>query len=785
MKSAAVFALDVSCCDAAALEQARQICLHTGLEKMMYAPNDELGLVFAGTDATLNPLHTASGGEGGRYRHITVVRSIEKTAVDYLSPLQRLDPARPQGGVCDVLETLVVCADLLNTRTARKKYDRRIYLLTDARAEVARKTEITSIIASLRRDGVSVIVVGIGFTQAEANVEGSWSGLSTKEENERVLHYLCSSLAGTSALVGLEDALGGLGELRRRKVLQRALSKLVLTIGGARLAVQLHSKVVADKVPTLKKVTAVGEEVGQQVSYQRIGDFSTADGGGSGGGDFASGPPRDAHSSHSAGGPSSMTMMPPVGDVVKALRYGRSLIPCTEADLAAMKLKGPRGLDAVGFVRQAEIPPYITTGAARTLLPLAGDNDGQRGLACLCEAMMARSMALIVRYVSRTDAKPALGVCCPARKARSTGQYVLYYSPLPFTEDVRLYRFSEYDDIVCTAAEVSAMDSLVDAMTVEGRVLRPAESFNPEIHQYYATVKDKLLRAAAGEGEGNEETDGSACGVPELIAPLQRTSAAFTTHGNALKPLLRAAQPLLESCATAFPYVEVAGDGVGGDGAAHRGAWFNTVAAAAALSDAASSFSGGSGTPTTVAAPALAAGSTASGGAASSTSTVAATAGLASGRPDQISSIDPVGSFTAIVRACEADPNARAMATDCLADVLLSLLRNSIKGNLYGKCDDCVRALRAYCCAEQEPVYFNTVLRKLQAVAQELALGEAYWDQRIVAGGADLHPITKQECVDSDVADERAAREFMAQDRALPAADLSDDGEDDLMDLIE
>lgn len=789
MKSAAVFALDVSCTNPAAFEQARQVCLQTVLDKMLYAPNDELGLVLCGTDATVNPLSSADP-TGTRYKHLTVAHEINKVSNAFLEPLLALDASRPEQGKCDVLEALTLCAYLLHAKTAKKKYSRRLYLLTQAKDEVAHKSEITTVLESLRSEGVSVVVVGIDFTQEAANVQGSWEGLGTKAENERVLHYLCDALEesdGTSAVVSLEDSLQGLQELRRRKVLQRGLAKLVLTIGDVKLATQMYSKIVPEKVPPLKKVTRDGAEVGQQVDYVRVGDTAANQG--------QPQPQEDQPQPRSAR----------VDEWVRALHYGRSLIPCTDADVEAMKIKGPRGLEGVGFAHQREIPPYILTGSVKTLLPLPGDAAGQRGFSCLVEAMLRLKMVLIVRYVSRTDAKPALGVCLPALKAK-TGQLVLYYAPLPFTEDVRLYRFSEYADVSCTATEEALMESLVNDMTVDGRTLRPSATFNPEVHQYYATVRAKILEAVKGSlGHSSEgaylSSEGS--GVPELLPQLQRTSAAFTSHGNALEPLLRRVQPKLESCATAFPYVESdpdALDGLPGTGAGQRNAWFNAPAAAlhsgaaAALQDDGAS----SGAPTTVAAPALVANrfsftslnaapahskDGAGSEAPSGVSTVAATAGLSSGKTDRVSSIDPVGSFRSIVEAARHDPNARALAMDGLADVMFDFLRHSIKESLYDKCDDCVRALREHCVAEEEPAYFNTFLSKLQATAQELELGETYWTAHIVKG-TGTHPITRKECASSTIADDKAAAAFMSHNRALPAVDLDEDIEDDVMDLI-
>ncbi|EPY42233.1 ATP-dependent DNA helicase 2 subunit 2 [Angomonas deanei] len=486
----------------------KQILMTTIIDKMLYAPRDEVALVLSGTNDTLNPLHTQSNG--ARYQHITVCNPLCAATTDCLQPLYNLEELARHSdkGKSDFLDTLIVCLALLHDHIGTKKYKRVVYLITDAREEVARREELNEVSQSLRADDVTLVVVGVDFTETSSDMS-DFTSLSIKAQNERVLHFLCSSVGNASQVLSVEDTLQGVSQLRARKILQRPLLKVVLTIGDIRLAVQMFSKAQEEKFPTLKRVTTDGVGVGMASEYVRVG------------GEEHQGP-----------------IQP--GDHVKAFRYGRGLIPCTEADLDAMKLHGLRSLEAVAFVPREEVPPYILMGGVKAILPLAGDHTGQKGFACIVRSMLELNRVLIVRHVRTRDAAPSLAVCFPSDQDGDC----LYFAPLPFSEDVRPFRFSNYEEVQCTAAEERMIDNMIDALTVEETVLMPSETFNPSLQQYYGTLRSKLM--------SKEESD-----VPPLLPTLQASSTAFNAFGNPLQPVLEKALPVLDKVAAAFPFAEV------------------------------------------------------------------------------------------------------------------------------------------------------------------------------------------------------------------------------------
>ncbi|CCW61757.1 unnamed protein product [Phytomonas sp. EM1] len=514
-KSASVFALDVACANRNAIEQGCELCIRSTLDIMVHTPHDELGLVFAGTKETLNPLFR-SGDTRRWYEHIIVKHDImQPTTVATLRPLLDLSRQLNSGDLsshetCDMLETIAICAHLLS---ARKGGALTIYFITDAKDEVARKEEVYSILKLLQKENIALVVIAVDFSKDMGNVEAEWDGLRAKAQNECVLRFLCASLGGRSMVVSLEDAIQNLKEgVHRNTMPQRPFLKVVLTVGDIRIATQMFCKTRDAKPSALKRVTQAGEAISRSFEYRRADNLVA------------------------------------IEDCVKFIRYGQNCIPITEADLEAMKIRGMRSLVALAFVPLDDIPPYILMGGVKVVLALAGDYVGQKGFSALVRAMVESRKAMIVRFVRMRDAHPVLGVCIGSSNAKRDA---LFLGKLPFADDVSLYQFPKHEEVVCSADEEQLVAALVDEMTVGREVLRPNNTFNPFLQQYYEYLRAALKADASGAKQKFSINE-----MPALLQSLRRTSTAFASPGNTLQPMLQRVKEKLELCSKAFPYVE-------------------------------------------------------------------------------------------------------------------------------------------------------------------------------------------------------------------------------------
>ncbi|KAK7200633.1 KU80 protein [Novymonas esmeraldas] len=781
-KSAAVLVLDTALRGAAAQAEACDVCARVITDKMIYAPSDEVAVVLTSTAKSRSTLYDVS--EQARYHHITVAAELGPATRQTLAPITATRAsaatAAEEAPGYDLIDALHVAVALLQARTSGKKYSRFIYLVTDARHEVKHKHDLLPLVDALQADAVTLVVIGVDFAPTAADVEAeqppeasstvdaatAWAGLSIKVQNEAVLRELCAALGGSSAIVSPAEALAGLSLLRRRKIRQQPLLKVVLRIGDVRLATQLFTLAQEERLPTLRRSTRDGADVVPTVEYVVCSD--------------ADGPPRVLAKE----------------ERVRALFLGADRVSCNEADLEAMKVRGPRALEAVGFVEESLIAPYMLMGGTRVLLPLAGDGSGQRGFHALVEAMRSCGKAMLVRFVRTADAAPVLSVCFPrvTDSAEEVERY-LVVAPLPFAQDLRVLRFPEYRELRFTTAEEQLMDELIDGLTVEETELAPQDTFNPVLQQYYATLAATLAAAANAPASAclsashkmGAHHDGPLCDggaapaavVPPLLPQLRGTSTAFGADGSAVRARVEACRASLAACARAFPYeedVEAPLTGGAGGGVQKR-PWYHNLATASSLP----------GTRDDTAAGGLgdAAGTSDGSRAASEVTNVSAdphSVVHSSAAPAAITTVDPVGTFTAIVRGAGAAGHQQLdKARDDLSDVIWLLLRHSVKDSLYRKCVDCIVALRRCCVTMDDAAYFNAFLVKLEVVARECGRTADFWEPCVVQrqSGAQVWPITAAECRSSTLPDAAAAEAFLMRDRFATTIAVDDDADED------
>ncbi|CBZ28712.1 putative KU80 protein [Leishmania mexicana MHOM/GT/2001/U1103] len=789
-KGATVLVLDITLPSAAALVEACDLCDRILTDKMIYAPSDEVAVILAGTEKSRSALYERS--EQARYKHITVAAELGPATTLTLAPIAATRAGvavLPEGATVrrsiaeayDFIDALQVAVAVLQARTSHKQYNRCIYLFTDARHEVRHKEDLLSLIDALQRDQVALVVIGFDFqplpaaadSQEELNESAvcdasAWAALDRKAQNERILAALCTELGPPSVLVSPAEALESLSLLRCRRIRQQPVLKVALRIGDVRLATQLFTLTQEERLPSLRRSTQDGVDVVQTIEYVALGGVDEQ--------------------------PCALAKE----ERVEAFFLGVDRIPCSETDRETMRVKGPRALEAIGFVGEAEVEPYLLMGGTRALLPLAGDHAGQRGFNALVDAMASSRKAMLVRLVRTADAAPSLCVCFARTAASSAEQRHLVLAPLPFADDVRALHFSEYPELQFSAAEEQLMDELIDGLSVDDSVLAPDDTFNPVLQQYYATLRAKLSAMNVSAEKGNAKATSSEAAVPQLLPMLRGTSTDFFAEGSEVYEAVSAHRSALASCASAFPYEdEVDALLPGSRDAGGKGKpWYQDVMTTSSLvgTQAGSPLSasqGSGGAPSTIAA-AILRGARCSGEAdeASAGSHATSDANSISTAPHDtisggvcftVTSVDPVGSFSMIVHHPTVTQAQLNKAKDDLSDVIWELLRSSIKDAIYRKCMACITALRQFCVTQDDAAYYNDFLLKLEVVARQCGRDADFWVPYVVErkDSANVWPITAQECTSAALPDDTAAKAFLQKDRFDPAIVFDDTADDD------
>ncbi|ORC91053.1 putative KU80 protein [Trypanosoma theileri] len=837
LKLASVFAVDLNC-PSSSLAVVIDICRRAVETAMLLAPHDEMGLVLTGTNS-INTVHRNNNNNNDNdsnmdsnsnkndtccNHYISVPCALAAPTVDFLEVLKHIEEEQQQRQLeeeeekekekheVDFLETLRICLQVMRERTEKKRYERIIYLFTDAHIDVKEKSDINNILESFKQLDISLVVVGINFSDIHNNNNNtddyeekdndtedsnicSLEHLPVKQQNEKVLHIMCDAIGNDSVVVCLEEALQSVMKPNRRKIAQRSLLKVTLTVGDVRLATQFYTKTREERLPALKRTTAEGLEVGVRTLYLGLSEDNT-------------------------------TPSPPLlqqKDVIKGFRYGRTLIACggittssstettTTTKEESLKLNGTRSLEALGFVPLKQVPPYVLMGGVNVITPLADDKIGAKGFRSIVQAMVALDQAMIVRFVRTRDANPVLGLCVASQSEKRD---VLFFSPLPYAEEVRSFTFSNFEDVCCTDEEEKLIASLVEDMTVDKSVFRPRETFNPVLQQFNDMLRIKLRACVdKGRSEGKEtaieeEKEKEEEEEVSLLDHLRATSTVFGSSGNRLEELLSSVQSKLKTCSNTFVFEANENNNNNNNSKSIHS--FEAVRKAFALKrkDEFHSHTNASDvvedtstqTPSTVAAAVVVGTSSSSsyttdaavkrmGGSVSSS--VATVAADTSSFKDTIKStvdsihlhvttVDPIGTFQQMLQSHDVIVVQRAV--DELAEVIFKLLRHSVKDAQYTKCVNCVELLRQHCLATGEANYFNNFMLRLMLISYELG-HKTFWTS-VVLAERGIRLITRCECPKSTIENEAAAIAFISQDRSIPNPILEENCNDDVLEMI-
>ena len=96
----------------------------------------------------------------GTYEHVTALHAIDIPMLNMVRALKRVE-ASSIGG--DFIDGLIVSLDLIHKRTDKKKYLKRIMLVTDAGSEITATDDIQTIIDQMKTMDVTLSIMYVSF----------------------------------------------------------------------------------------------------------------------------------------------------------------------------------------------------------------------------------------------------------------------------------------------------------------------------------------------------------------------------------------------------------------------------------------------------------------------------------------------------------------------------------------------------------------------------------------------------------------------------------------------
>ena len=153
----------------------------------------------------------------------------------------------------------------------------------------------------------------------------------------------------------------------------------------------------------------------------------------------------------------------------------------------------------------------------------------------------------------------------------------------------------------------------------------------------------------------------------------------------------------------------------------------------------------------------------------------------------EISSVDPIGDFEKMTGDRKVDRLDEALPQ--MMSMIEKFVKNSLKGDLYGKAIDCIAAMRKVCIRDDEAGKYNDFMKKIKRVFSRGSYREFFTLlQQAARDDLALTLITQKESpISSNVTQDEAAKFLVNDDEPdmMGAQAKKPKVEDDLMDDIE
>ncbi|KAM9991022.1 hypothetical protein ACTFIY_007074 [Dictyostelium cf. discoideum] len=689
-------------------------------QKLIYGKKDQLGLVLIGTKGTKNNL------QDDGYQHITVVSDIEEPSIETLKYLENLAPGESKG---DVIDSLIVAMDMLIRKTENKKYQKRIFLVTNARDPI--NTEDLSIVRDqFKKIDVKLNIIGVDFLEdiEENDMDTSNNNnnkiKSLKEKNEIFLREFAESVDGV--LVPVKQALEMMSFFRSQSVMTRTSFR--------------------EGKPNITL------DVNQEVSYYSITD------------------------------PDNEILKP---DLLKGYKYGKSLIPFSKIDEDQLKYSSSKCLKVVGFTDRKSIPIYYNMGNTEVFVSQPGDKQSEEALSSFIHALVETDQVMVVRYVKTMNGSPYLGYMIPHVKS----DYVcLYYNHLPLADDIRQYQFPPISpknpltrkSNIPNAEQLEATQQLIDSMDLmksefdeDGdpiQMLKPRFTYNPLLQHFYQCLHHRSLHP-------NTQIPKLDPIIAEYINPDQiimnkskQSIKNFADKFPLTKTTVFSKTPAISGGNTNGTTSNTNNTMIGGV----KYHWKDGMLIGEEINlDSYVTDDGSEAKKRKV-----------------NDFSEFSLDKLVSGYVTEVGTINPVQNFKDMLNRRDMDLVDKAITL--MKERILQLVNDSLRDQYYQKAFECIKELRVGCIRESEAEQFNGFLKEMRSLFQSKKRDD-FWqyitaDVTSILAEKSINLITQDECDSSEVTQEELDQfldKNVKQFNPPPITNVNTDSIDDLFDQIE
>ena len=473
-----------------------------------------LGVIGLRTDRTANELSSDES-----YSNISVFQEIGQLLLPGLKQLSTLiKTSRTERG--DAISAIVVALHMITKYCKKLKYKREIILVTNGRGSID-PDDVSTIAEKMKADDVKLIVLGVDFDDVdyEFKEEDKDDEKAANEATFKTLVEDCDGVFGT-----MQQAIDELGTPRLKLTRPVPSYKGLLTLGDPSkyesalcIDVERYPRIMIRRPMTASQFVQRSDLSNKNESPQSSATVQ-ADGDPLAG--LMQGDLNSLTNVKNARTYQVMDEEAPGGkkdvgrdDLAKGYEYGRTAVHISESDLNVTRLETQAGLEILGFIPWSNYDRYMSMSVSCIIIGQKSNTTAIMALSSLIHALVELESYAIARLVPKTDKAPVIVLLAPSLEP---DYECLLDVQLPFTEDVRSYKFPPLDRVLTisgktitshrnlpTPALTEAMSAYVDRMDLSTHATDPegnpteympmTETFSPILHRLNQAIRHRAV----------------------------------------------------------------------------------------------------------------------------------------------------------------------------------------------------------------------------------------------------------------------------------------------------
>ncbi|KAK3172414.1 hypothetical protein OEA41_005735 [Lepraria neglecta] len=450
------------------------------------------------------------------------------------------------------ISAIVIAIQMITKHCKKLKWKRRIVLVTDGRGEIdADPDGVAEISKKIKEDEMELVVVGVDFDDLDYGFkeEDKDYDKATNETTLKALVEDCDGIFGT-----MQQAIEELGTPRLKITRPVHSFKGQLTLGNPGtydsalcIDIERYPRVMIRKPLTASQfVQRTDLSNGHHSTQSSNTVMPDADDPGS---SAAQADPNGLTSVKNARTYQVTDEDAPGGkrdvsrdDLAKGYEFGRTAVHISESDLNVVKLETQAGLEIIGFVNWSNYDRYMSMSVSCVIIAQKTNSKAIMALSSLIHALFELESYAIARLVTKTNKEPVMVLLAPSIEV---DYECLLDVQLPFTEDVRSYRFPPLDKVITVSGKEikehrnlpddalsKAMSDYVDRMDLstfgkgdegeEAEYMPMADTYSPILHRIDQAVRWRAVHANEPVPPAYEILTRYSKPPEELVAKAQR-----------------------------------------------------------------------------------------------------------------------------------------------------------------------------------------------------------------------------------------------------------------------